>query len=440
MEDPKVYSLIGIGIGPFNLGLAALLEPVDDVSSLFFDQKEQFNWHPGLLIDHVTLQTPFLCDCVSMADPTSKFSFLNFLKKTDRLYKFFIRENFFVLRKEYNLYCQWVIKQLKNCRFSSSVREIYYKEGLYELHVFHKEENQTKIYYCKKLVLGTGTVPVLPEFIDLKEMKNVSHTSSYLFRKEEILQQDTVTVIGSGQSAAEVFFDLLQNRPKNLKLNWYSRPDRFFAMEYSKLILEHTSPDYIDYFHQMSSSDRKVMLDRQKSQFKGVNFELLNQIYDYLYALSVDNEDIGVKIRPNIQLDDITAGIHNNYELHLEQIEQHKKFTDHANYVILGTGYHYQEPQFLKDIQHRISRTSTGSYDVKRNYSIDNNSSEIFVQNAEIHTHSFISSDLGMGAYRNSYIINEVANREVYKLEKRIAFQDFDLSGIVAEKAEEISI
>lgn len=440
MEDPKVYSLIGIGIGPFNLGLAALLEPVDDVSSLFFDQKEQFNWHPGLLIDHVTLQTPFLCDCVSMADPTSKFSFLNFLKKTDRLYKFFIRENFFVLRKEYNLYCQWVIKQLKNCRFSSSVREIYYKDGLYELHVFHKEENQTKIYYCKKLVLGTGTVPLLPEFVDLKEMKNVSHTSSYLFRKEEILQQDTVTVIGSGQSAAEVFFDLLQNRPKNLKLNWYSRPDRFFAMEYSKLILEHTSPDYIDYFHQMSSSDRKVMLDRQKSQFKGVDFELLNQIYDYMYALSVDNEDIGVKIRPNIQLDDITAGIHNNYELHLEQIEQHKKFTDHADYVILGTGYHYQEPQFLKDIQHRISRTSTGSYDVKRNYSIDNNGSEIFVQNAEIHTHSFISSDLGMGAYRNSYIINEVANREVYKLEKRIAFQDFDLSGIVAEKAEEISI
>lgn len=440
MEDRKIYSLIGIGIGPFNLGLAALLEPVDDVSSLFFDQKEQFNWHPGLLIDHVTLQTPFLCDCVSMADPTSKFSFLNFLKKTDRLYKFFIRENFFVLRKEYNLYCQWVIKQLKNCRFSSSVKEIYYKDGLYELHVFHKEEDQTKIYYCEKLVLGTGTIPVLPEFVDLKEMKNVSHTSSYLFRKEEILEQDTVTVIGSGQSAAEVFFDLLQNRPKNLKLNWYSRPDRFFAMEYSKLVLEHTSPDYIDYFHQMPSSTRSVMLDRQKSQFKGVNFDLLNQIYDHLYTLSVDNDDIGVKIRPNIQLDDITPGIHHNYELHLEQIEQQKKFTDQADYVILGTGYHYQEPQFLKDIQHRIKRTSTGSYDVKRNYSIDHNGSEIFVQNAEIHTHSYISSDLGMGAYRNSYIINEIAKREVYKLEKRIAFQDFDLSGIVAEKAEEISI
>ncbi|MNY73987.1 hypothetical protein D3C86_2129120 [compost metagenome] len=30
-----------------------------------------------------------------------------------------------------------------------------------------------------------------------------------------------------------------------------------------------------------------------------------------------------------------------------------------------------------------------------------------------------------MGAYRNSYIINQLANREVYKVEKRIAFQEF---------------
>ncbi len=440
MENHKTYSVIGIGIGPFNLGLAALLEPVEDVSALFFDQKEQFNWHPGLLFDHVTLQTPFLCDCVSMADPTSQYSFLNFLKKTDRLYKFFIRENFFVLRKEYNLYCQWVIRQLKNCHFSSSVKSIYYKDGLYEVHVFHKEEDSTKIYYCEKLVLGTGTVPVVPEFVDLKEMKKVCHTSSYLFRKEEIVKEDTVTVIGSGQSAAEVFFDLLQNRPKNLKLNWYSRPDRFFAMEYSKLTLEHTSPDYIDYFHEMTPSVRNVMLGRQKSQFKGVNYELINQIYDHLYAISVDNDDIGVKIRPNILLDDISTGIHGNYELHLEQIEQHKKFTDHSDYVILGTGYQYQEPSFLENIQHRISRTSTGDYDVKRNYSIDNNAGEIFVQNAEIHTHSLISTDLGMGAYRNSYIINEIAKREVYKLEKKIAFQDFDLSGIVTERVEEIII
>jgi lysine N6-hydroxylase len=49
------------------------------------------------------------------------------------------------------------------------------------------------------------------------------------------------------------------------------------------------------------------------------------------------------------------------------------------------------------------------------------------VLHAEVHTHSYISTDLGMAAYRNSYIINDILGREHYKIEKKIAFQDFDV-------------
>ncbi|MGL6129886.1 SidA/IucD/PvdA family monooxygenase, partial [Chryseobacterium artocarpi] len=89
MENNKTYDIIGIGIGPFNLGLAALLEPVETVSALFLDQADGFDWHPGLMLDNATLQVPFMADLVTMADPKSKYSFLNFLKETDRLYKFY---------------------------------------------------------------------------------------------------------------------------------------------------------------------------------------------------------------------------------------------------------------------------------------------------------------------------------------------------------------
>ena len=47
------------------------------------------------------------------------------------------------------------------------------------------------------------------------------------------------------------------------------------------------------------------------------------------------------------------------------------------------------------------------------------------MQNAEEHTHGFIAPDLGMGAYRNSVIIAAMLGREVYPVEKRIAFQEF---------------
>lgn len=49
----------------------------------------------------------------------------------------------------------------------------------------------------------------------------------------------------------------------------------------------------------------------------------------------------------------------------------------------------------------------------------------MFLQNAGTHTHSITSPDLGMGPYRNSWIIRELTGREHYPIEQRIAFQEF---------------
>ena len=78
-----VHDLIGIGVGPFNLGLACLTDPLresDGVSGVFLEARDRFDWHPGMLLDDATLQVPFLADLVTMADPTSRWSFLNYLK------------------------------------------------------------------------------------------------------------------------------------------------------------------------------------------------------------------------------------------------------------------------------------------------------------------------------------------------------------------------
>jgi len=427
MTNEAVYNVIGIGIGPFNLGLAALSNPISELKTLFLDQRDGFDWHPGLMIDHVTLQTPFLCDCVSMADPTNPLSLLNYLKETGRLYKFFIREDFFIPRKEYNRYCQWVIEQLPQCRFSIQVVDITYEEGLYHVTTIHTKTKETTVFKTERLILGTGTQPHIPSFIP-KDDPRVIHTSNYLYRKEELLSQGKkIAIIGSGQSSAEVFYDLLQNRNKETQLGWYSRPDRFFPMEYSKLTLELTSPDYVEYFYNRSESARKTILSKQQAQFKGINYDLINDIYDFIYDLNIDNADPNLKIIPNSQLNRVDSSNPDFINLEFTQLEQEVPYDQEADYLILGTGYRYHEPAFLKNIQDRIKRDSSGLFDVNRNYSIDHNGGEIYVLHAEVHTHSYISTDLGMAAYRNSYIINDILGREHYKIEKKIAFQDFDV-------------
>jgi lysine N6-hydroxylase len=441
MKQSQVYNLIGIGIGPFNLGLAALLHPVEDVSAVFFDQSDGFDWHPGLMLHSATLQTPFMgTDLVTMADPTSRFSFLNFLKQTGRLYPFFIRENFYMLRREYNVYCQWAIAQLASCRFSQKVSRLVYRDGLYEVTVQHTKTGDVSTWYAEKLVLGTGTQPYTPSFVHREQLPGVIHTSAYLPNKAAILEKGDLTIIGSGQSAAEIFYDLLPETKHGLQLNWFTRADRFFPMEYSKLTLELTSPEYVDYFYQMPPERRRKILSAQNTLFKGINFDLINEIFDTMYEMSVGGKKLNVQLNTNSELTDITpvAGSH-SYTLHFNHVQQQRHFTIDTKSVVLATGYKYNEPAVISGIEERIRRTSDNLMDVHRNYTIDIHNSEIFVQNAELHTHGFVSPDLGMGAYRNSHIINAIAGREVYKIEERIAYQDFGVVN-VKETATDLAI
>jgi lysine N6-hydroxylase len=382
------------------------------------------------MLSDATLQVPFMADLVTMADPTSRYSFLNFMKQTGRLYKFYIKEDFYVLRKEYNAYCKWVIEQLPSCRFGQKVLHIAYhtSEAHYELVVEDQLSLEKKLFYARKLVLGTGTTPNVPAFVDQVKHTKVIHTSQYLHRKHELLKQKCVSIIGSGQSAAEIFNDLLPEIENGMELKWFTRPDRFFPLEYAKLTLELTSPEYVDYFYNLPEDKRKSVLAKQNQLFKGINYDLINQIFDKLYELSFDHPDLKAQLSTNCQLNEIALNAEGSYGLQFYHTEQEIDFTEQTDFVVMATGYKYKEPFFLEGINERILRTQNGLYHVGRNYAIDRNGDEIFVQNAELHTHGFVTPDLGMGAYRNSAIINAVAGREVYSVERRIAFQQFGVA------------
>lgn len=148
----KTYDVVGIGLGPFNLGLACLTEPIDELDGIFLDSKPDFEWHAGMFLDGAHLQTPFMSDLVTLADPTSPYSFLNYLKEKGRLYSFYIRENFYPLRVEYDDYCRWAANKLSNVRFNTTVTDVRYEDGLYVV-----TTGAGDTYRARRLVLGTGT-------------------------------------------------------------------------------------------------------------------------------------------------------------------------------------------------------------------------------------------------------------------------------------------
>lgn len=432
--DGRVHDLLGIGIGPFNLGLACLVEPLAELDAVFLDARDGFEWHPGLLLEDATIQVPFLADLVTLADPTSPYSFLNYLKQAGRLYPFYVREHFNPLRAEYSAYCRWASEQLGSLRWGREVVAVERAPGEDAYVVTARASSGTERHRARRLVLGVGTVPWVPEGIE-PGAGPVLHSSDYLPRREELLARDSVTVLGSGQSAAEIYRDLLERSGADgPRIDWITRSPRFLPMEYTKLTLELTSPDYIDHFHGLDMHRRERLNREHTPLYKGISSELVNDIHELLYRRSVHGHPAGLLTAGTTLRGARWSARARTVELELHDDDLERDWSHRTGALVLATGYRAEVPAFLAPVLDQISWDSAGRYDVSRDYAVDHERSRIWVQNAEVHTHGLTAPDLGMGAYRNSVILRAVTGREVYPVEHSIAFQSFGIPSVTYQE------
>lgn len=419
-----LFDFIAIGLGPFNLSLACLMEPLKDHRCLFLEKRGEFDWHPGMLLGNTTLQNPFLADLVSLVDPTSRFSYLNYCKQQGKLYRYFIREEFYLTRVEYNRYCQWVTTQLKSLRFDAEVTEIHHDPASGEYTVVSRNSaHQSTEFRCKRLVLGIGSAPHLPACCDALD---ALHSSAYLAHKQRLQTKRSITIVGSGQSAAEIYHDLLREaEPNGYRLNWITRSPRFFPMEYARLTLELSTPDYADHFFGLPPAKKEQVLRGQKNVFNGINASLINAIYDLLDAKR-DTPEFSTHLLANCELQacrfDEASG---RYEMVFRHTELERRYQHQTDGLVLATGHAHRVPAFVEGVRHRINWDEQGRYLLARNCSVDVEGSQVFVQNAGFHGHGLAGPDLGLSCLRNAQLIHELTGVAYYPIEKKVALQDF---------------
>ena len=420
-----MHDVIGIGLGPFNLGLAALLDPVDDVDAVFLEARDEVSWHPGMLLPGSRLQTPFMSDLVTMADPTSRHSFLQHLKETGRLYPFYIRESFYPLRREFDAYCRWVASRLDSVRLSRRVTTVTLDEARDAYLVTATTPDGEETYAARSLVVGTGTPPHLPD--GCAGLPAELHNSTYLRRREELLGKRRVVVVGSGQSAAEIVRDLIGvDDGSEREVVWLTRSPRFFPLEYTKLTLELTSPEYVDHVHALPAHRRDELVSSQAQLYKGISGDLVDDIYDALYAAGVEG-GARTRLLTSTAVTASSAEPDGTYRLTVRHADTGEERVVETDGLVLATGYRHEVPAFLAPVADRVRWDDRGRLDVTRDYRVDVDGPPIWVQNAELHTHGFAAPDLGMAAYRNSWIVRGLTGREVYPIETRIAHQEFGL-------------
>jgi lysine N6-hydroxylase len=405
------YNLTGIGIGPSNLSLAALLENVPDIRCRFFERRPAFQWHPGMLFPESSIQVSYLKDLVTLVDPTNRHSFLNFLAVHKRLYRFITARFPEVKRREFDQYFRWVSNNLDSLTFGVTVREIDFRSGQFEI------QYDNGRLTADNISLGTGLMPRLPSPARPYTGNTVLHAIDYL-RINPKTTGRRVTVIGGGQSGAEIVRLLIgdtKNIPSNL--TWITSRRGYLPMDDSPFTNEYFFPSFGDFFSGLSHEKRIQINEELNFASDGINEHLLREIYQRLYEIElIDGRGKICRLMSNCLFTGMMPSS-NGWDIICTDKTKEKQVSIETDVVILATGFQYHIPEFLEPLHSRL-KIENGHFHVRPDFSIEwdgPGENRIYIQNGAKHIRGVADPNLSLTAYRSAKIVNSLLGKDHYQ-------------------------
>lgn len=361
------HDVIGVGFGPSNLALAIALDECARRSRLkcaplFVEKQPHFTWHGGMLLPGSDMQISFLKDLVSLRDPTSPFTFVNYLHKRGRLLDFINCRTFYPSRLEFNDYLRWVADQFKSRAAYGetivAVEPVTAGQTVTSLRVHSRTlAGGETVRLARNLVIAAGGQPYVPQvFAKAAGDPRLFHTSRYLDAVERAgLDGRTarVAVIGGGQSATEVTVDLHGRFPQ-ARIDLIFRGHALKPSDSSPFVNEIFNPDYTDFIHAQSAERRDAIVRNfRNTNYAVVDSDLLDQLYRLLYQQRVGGET-RVALHPRSEITDVHATPEG---IEISLVDKFGSENRRSTYdaVVLATGYDRETPHaFLEPIQRYI--------------------------------------------------------------------------------------
>ncbi|KAF7504019.1 hypothetical protein GJ744_002898 [Endocarpon pusillum] len=311
-EPQEIHNLLCIGFGPASLAIAvALNDALDNVNCIdgkqptvcFLEKQHQFAWHAGMLLPGSKMQISFIKDLATLRDPRSEFTFLNYLHRHHRLVQFSNLGTFLPSRAEFEDYLRWCADHFTDV--------VEYGQEVLEVSSNEVSEPSTKIDYflvssrnshdgsvsmrkARNVVIAVGGQPHIPVSFPSDEPR-VIHSSQYRSHVPTLLPDKTssysIAVVGSGQSAAEIFRDLHYKYPSAM-ISLIIRDTALRPSDDSPFVNEVFDPERTDHFYNSLPAARADALRADRgTNYSVVRLELLEQIYHDLYEQRVKQPD-----------------------------------------------------------------------------------------------------------------------------------------------------
>lgn len=407
----QIHDLIGIGFGPSNIALAITLEEKKqhgyNVDAFFIEKQPSFAWHANMMLDSTHMQISFLKDLATMRNPSSHFTFINYLHQKQRLQDFINLKTFFPSRHEFNDYLAWAAAHFNNCcAYGEEVLEVLPEKRNDEVILLRirSRDSVGTIHerLTRNLIVGVGGMASIPEnFLPLKDDPRVFHSSGYL---REITQHDgakKIAVVGAGQSAVEIFMDL-HNRPGAPHVDLIMRARAIKPSDDSPFVNEIFNADFTDFVFSRSDQDRVALLDEfWHTNYAAPDLVLIEQIFNVFYQQRVTGNARHRFLRRHeiVSTNALPEGI----QLGLRDLNAGREHVATYDAVILATGYNRDyHKSLLKPLSPYM-----GDFTVDRQYclqSTPNFRPAIFLQGACESSHGLSDTLLSVTAVRTDEI------------------------------------
>ncbi|KAH8172330.1 l-lysine 6-monooxygenase (NADPH-requiring) domain-containing protein [Sarocladium implicatum] len=239
------------------------------------------------------MQISFVKDLATLRDPRSDFTFLNYLHSQDRLVDFTNLDTFLPARIEYEDYMRWAASAFRHVvQYGHQVVSVTPEnqgQGPTESFTVKARNTQTgQIRTCigRNVLIASGGQPSLPPSLPVKHPR-VIHSSQYAYLVPRLLTNPNapyrVTVIGAGQSAAEIFNNVQTLYP-NSQTRLVMRQEFLRPSDDSPFVNSVFNPEYVDMLYPRSASYRRNFIgDAKATNYGVVRLELIEHIYQRMY-------------------------------------------------------------------------------------------------------------------------------------------------------------
>ncbi|WP_158881426.1 lysine N(6)-hydroxylase/L-ornithine N(5)-oxygenase family protein [Amycolatopsis anabasis] len=417
--SPAVHDLVGVGFGPSNLALAIALTEHNasggtPVTARFLERQPRFGWHRGMLLENATMQVSFLKDLATMRNPTSEFSFLNYLHSQGRLVDFINHKNLFPLRIEFHDYFEWAAAKVDDLvTYGQDVTAIepVFEDGDFACFAVRTAAGET--LHARNLALGTGLRPNLPEGITPSE--RIWHNSELLHRVERLDERDPsrVVVVGAGQSAAEVTAFLHDRYPRAEVCSVFARYG-FSPSDDSSFANRIFDPEAVDaYYGAPEDIKQRLMNYHGNTNYSAVDLDLIDDLYRRVYSERVRGAQRLRMFNTSRPMDVTETG--DGVRATIESLTTGEKTVLDAEVVVYATGYLPADPtDLLGELGRKCRRDEQGRLRIERDYRLRTDPEVrggLYLQGGTEHSHGITSSLLSNTAIRVGEILASILDR-----------------------------